>query len=82
MSQSSPLGVIFILGIIGVRFFIRSSSATGGAPGTMSPQTLLITDTLMLFAVGLVCVSGLEVWVRARKMIADSRARAGGTVVA
>jgi hypothetical protein len=75
MSQSSPLGVIFILGIIGVRFFLRSSAM--GSGGAMSPQTLLITDTLMLLAVGLVAVSGLEVWVRARKMIADSRARAG-----
>lgn len=76
MSQSSPLGVIFILGIVGVRFFIRSS-ATSGTGAAMSPQTILITDALMLFAVGLVCVAGLEVWMRARKMIADSRARAG-----
>jgi Zn-dependent protease len=78
LSQSSPLGVLFILVIIGVRFFARSSAAAG----PMTPSTILATDALLLLGAGMIGVAGLEVWIRARKMVSDSRAAKAGTVTA
>lgn len=80
LSQSSPLGVLFILAIICVRFFVRSSAMSGS--GAMTPEAVLLTDAMLLLGAGVVGVAGLEVWVRARKLIADSRAAKGGTVAA
>lgn len=77
MSQSSPLGVLFILVIIGVKVFIRPEGASA-----VTPEARLITDALLLLGAGTVGVAGLEVWLRARKMVSDSRAAKAGTVVA
>jgi hypothetical protein len=78
MSQSSPLGVLFILAVIGVRFFARGSAMAG----PMTPQTILLTDALLLLGAGMIGVAGLEVWMRARRMVAQSRAAKGQPLVA
>lgn len=77
LSQSSPLGVLFILAVIGLKMFAR-----GPVGEATNPQTALLTDSLLLLGAGMVGVAGLEVWIRARKMIADSRAAKAGTVTA
>jgi hypothetical protein len=71
MSQASPLGVGLILVIIGVRYFLNST--TGARSGHFDAQAMLLTDALLVFGAGVVGVTGLEVWMRANKMVNDSR---------
>lgn len=71
MSQASPLGVGLILLIIGARYFL--SSTAGTRSGHFDANAMLITDALLVFGAGVVGVTGLEVWMRANKMVNDSR---------
>jgi hypothetical protein len=72
MSQASPLGVALILVIIGARYVLNSSM--GGQSGHPNAQAMLLTDALLLFGAGIVGVTGLEVWMRASRMIGRSKA--------
>lgn len=76
MSQASPLGVGLILLIIAARYFL--SSTTGARSGHFDAQAMLITDALLIFGAGVVGVTGLEVWMRANKMVNESRAAKAG----
>jgi hypothetical protein len=70
-SQASPLGVALIVVIIGVRYFLNTTAGAEG--GELTPQAMLLTDALLTFGAGVVSVTGLEVWMRASKMINQSR---------
>lgn len=72
MSQASPLGVALIVVIIGVRYFLNTTA--GAQSGQMTPQAMLLTDALLVFGAGVVGVTGLEVWLRASRMINESKA--------
>jgi Zn-dependent protease len=72
MSQASPLGVGLILLIIGARYFL--SSTAGTRSGHFDAQAMLVTDALLIFGAGVVGVTGLEVWMRANRMVNESKA--------
>lgn len=72
MSQASPLGVGLILVIIGVRYFLNSTAGTRS--GHFDAQAILLTDALLVFGAGVVGVTGLEVWMRANRMVNESKA--------
>lgn len=67
--QTSPAALILLVGIIALRYALRNYfDLTPGADGKMSAQALLITDALLLFAVGLVVMTRIEMMIRARRL--------------
>jgi hypothetical protein len=71
-SQASPLGVALVVLIIGFRYFLNTTA--GAQSGQLTPQAMLLTDALLMFGAGVVSVTGLEVWLRASRMINQSKA--------
>ena len=68
--QASPAALILLVGIIGLRYALRNYfDLTPGADGKMSAQALMITDALLLFAVGLVAMTRIEMMIRARQLM-------------
>jgi hypothetical protein len=55
-----------------VRYFLNTTA--GAQSGQMTPQAMLLTDALLVFGAGVVGVTGLEVWLRASRMINESKA--------
>jgi hypothetical protein len=68
-SQMSALGQVFVLGLVLLRMGLRSGLA-GGAHLPLAA----ITGGLLLMAAGMVCTQGLEMWLRARRMLAEAEA--------
>jgi len=72
ISQTSPIGMLLILGIFALRYGLRSF-ATANASALNLPLTDL-TDAFLLLAVGLVCVQRLEMALRANRLLKEARA--------
>jgi len=68
--QSSVLGVVFILALIAVRFGARTFVAENA--GALHMNLAQATDVLLAMVVGLVVAQQLEIWLRARAMVAIS----------
>jgi hypothetical protein len=69
--RASPAGMILLVGILALRFALRSYfDMTPGADGKLSEQALVVTDALLLFAVGLIVMMRIEIAIRARRMLA------------
>ena len=67
--QVSPAARILLVGIIALRYALRNYfDLTPGSDGKMSAQALMITDALLLFAVGLIVVPRIEMMIRARRI--------------
>jgi len=67
--RASPAAMILLVGIIALRFALRSYfGATPGADGKLSEQALIVTDALLLFAVALIAVTRIEIALRARRI--------------
>jgi len=64
MAQASPLGMLFIFGLFAVRYAMRGVLETNAQAWGL--DLVALTDGFMLFAVGLVVVSRIEMWIRAR----------------
>jgi hypothetical protein len=73
-SRVSPVGMLLILGIFGLRYLLRS--VLGGEASMLHLTAAEITDSFLLLAVGVVSAQRLEWWIRARKMIAEAKAAA------
>ncbi|MBI1198151.1 MAG: DUF1453 family protein [Phenylobacterium sp.] len=71
-SKVSPLGMLLILGIFGLRYLLRG--VMDGQASTLHLTAAEATDSFLLLAVGLVSAQRLEWWVRARRMIAEAKA--------
>lgn len=71
-SKTSPLGMLLILGLFAVRYGLRSLGAQ--TAGALHVSALLLTDVLMLLAVGIVCAQRLEIALRARRLLNEARA--------
>ncbi|WP_374658932.1 DUF1453 domain-containing protein [Phenylobacterium sp.] len=70
-SKVSPLGVLLLAGLFAVRYGLRDFA--GAHAGAMHVQPTEISEAFLLFAVGLVCAQRLEMWLRARRMLAAAR---------
>lgn len=64
MAQASPLGLVIIFAFLGVRLALREYIDANADAWHISLVTL--SDAFILFAVGLIVVSRLEMWIRAR----------------
>lgn len=69
--QASPAAVIFLVAIVAVRVALRREAMTSWHVGIN-----LITDASMVFAAGLFTVQQAEMWLRARKLLAQARTAA------
>lgn len=78
-SQASTAGMILIAVVFALRYGLRMLVTPGQnvLPASVHLNATLITDVLILFAIGLMGVQRLEMWLRCRKLLAE--ARAGGT---
>jgi hypothetical protein len=71
-SQASPWGIVFILGLIGVRMFISQTAVAQHA--TLGLSTGAVTDILLVFAGAMFVAQSLEMWLRAKRLLAEARA--------
>ena len=73
--QASPAALILLVAIVALRFAARSYfGTTPDANGQMSEQALIATDALLLFAVGLIATTRIELALRARRILAGAEA--------
>ena len=66
---SSPAALIFVVALVLLR-----RAATAGGAYWLHLDTIAVTDMLMAFALGLIAVQRLEMFLRARRLLAASRA--------
>lgn len=71
-SKVSPLGMLLILAIFGLRYVLRG--AVVGESSLLHLTAAEATDSFLLLAVGVVSAQRLEWWIRARRMIDAARA--------
>jgi hypothetical protein len=70
MQQASPLGVLVILALFAVRTGVRYAVAQSGAALPASVES--VTGWLLALAVGLMVLQQLEIWLRARRLMAQA----------
>jgi hypothetical protein len=75
-SQTSPVGMLLILAIFGLRAGLRIY-ATEHA-GALHVSLEDVTDAFLLLAVGVVCAQRLEIALRASRLLRQTRTSAQG----
>ncbi|RVT89911.1 DUF1453 family protein [Sphingomonas crocodyli] len=70
---TSPAALIFIVALIGVRWILRSAVAMGDARWHMGAA--LVTDIFVGFAIGVLTLYRVELYVRARRLLDEVRGR-------
>lgn len=76
-SRASLVGLLLIGGVFLSRYALRIW--LDAHPGTLGMSAYIISDAFLLFAAGLIVTQRLEMWLRARKQLAEMRAgRTGG----
>lgn len=70
--QASPAALFFIIALIVVRSGARGL-AESGALGGMHLSALLITDVLVMMALGLLATQRIEMYLRARRLLDAAR---------
>jgi hypothetical protein len=70
-ATQSPFAILFILVLILIRSGLRAALLQGGEGGVLNAATL--TDMLIAFALGLLAVQRLEMYLRARRLLAAAR---------
>ncbi len=79
-SQASIWGTVLIGGLIAVRYGLRlylMPDAMSGAHTKLGDTATIVTDALLAFTVGMMCTARLEMWLRARKLLAEAQAAKG-----
>ncbi len=71
--KASPAAFVFIALLVLFRFGARSMMEAGGSYGT-HVNTMLITDVLIAFALGLFASTRLEMYIRAKRLLDEARA--------
>jgi hypothetical protein len=66
---SSPLALLLILVLVGIRFAIRA--------GAGNQDIFLVTDCLVAFALGLLSTQRLEMYLRGSRLLGEARAARG-----
>lgn len=80
-TRVSPLGLAFIVAIIALRMGLRG--VTAGGAGAMPISTATASDALIVLAGVMMVVQSLEMWLRARRLLAEARraGQIGGAIV-
>lgn len=75
-ARASPLGLVFIVGLLLVRYGLRGAAFEGAS--FLHLSIIAIADAFVLLAVGMMVVQGLEMWLRARRLLAEAIAAKAG----
>ena len=75
--KASMLTVMILLGLVAVRYLMKAGLEAEA--DLLHLSAAFITDVFVVFAVGIVVITRLEMFIRARRMLVD--ARAAGQVV-
>lgn len=67
-ARVSPLGMLFVLGLIALRAYLRQNVSALGALSSV------VTDSLLLMAAGMMIVQQVEVSLRGRRMLETAKA--------
>jgi len=70
-AQASPVGMLFILAVLGIRMYLRSAAATTPIAGL--PATA-VADSLILLAGAMMITQSVEMWLRARRLLGEAKA--------
>jgi hypothetical protein len=68
--QASPLAMLLLVAIIALKFGAREIFGESAA-GQRGSQAMLLTDTFIGFALGLLSATRLELYLRARRILAN-----------
>jgi hypothetical protein len=71
-SKASPVGLVLVAAVVLIRFALRDYAVTHAS--SLHVSIAAITDVFLLLAAGLVCAQRLEMWLRARRLLAEARA--------
>ncbi len=77
-SRTSPWGILFIAAIVLVRVGLRGAIIQGYAPAGV--PVAAITNALLLLFGATIIASSLEVWLRARRLLAEAQAARAGMI--
>lgn len=66
-SQISPFGLIVVLSLVALRLGLRDALSANAGMLRLTPVE--IADAFLLMAVGLVCAHGVELWLRASRLL-------------
>jgi hypothetical protein len=69
-AQASPVGMLFILALLGLRMTIRNAATS--TPITSLPAAA-IADALILFAGAMMITQSLEMWLRASRLLGAAK---------
>jgi hypothetical protein len=70
-SRASPLGMVFIMGILVLRILLRGAAMESRS--ALGVSAAVVTDALVLMLGAMVVVQGLEMWLRARRLLDAAR---------
>ncbi|MFM9827976.1 MAG: hypothetical protein ACKVOB_04410 [Sphingomonas sp.] len=68
--RASPAAMLFLLLLVAVRFGARSVVTAGGP---LHISALVLTDTLVAFALGLLTMQRIEMFLRARRLLTSTK---------
>jgi hypothetical protein len=75
-SRTSPVGMLLVAGLFAVRYGLRMVELD--RPSALPGGAALATDALLVFAIAMMAVQRLEMWLRCQRLIAEAvRAKAG-----
>ena len=72
-AKASPAAMLFIAALVLIKVGLRSVTAVEADAWQVDP--VLITDASLALAVGLMAASRVEMWLRARRLVAVARSR-------
>jgi hypothetical protein len=77
-SRASPIGILFILAVFAVRFGLRDMAVE--SHGLAGMPTAAIATSLILLVGAMMIAQSVEMWLRARKLLADAQAAKGASL--
>lgn len=72
---ASPAAILFLVLLIAIRMGARAMAEAGQA--TFHLDVMAVSDVLIGFAVGLLVMTRVEIYLRARRLLEEARARGG-----
>ena len=73
-AQATSMGFVVLIALMVVRFSLRFLFLKDVPP--QAPLSMQVNAGFMLFAIGLLCVASLEMWTRAKKLLAQAKGAA------
>jgi len=70
--KASPVALLFIVGLLLLRMALKTVALQEA--GAWRIDATLITDVFIAFAVGLIALSRVEMWLRGQRLLAEARA--------